>query len=236
MRACASVVAVVAISLLTGAACGDDDSAGSGSGDAQATGASDAFCDVAAEFQAATTSVRGIASADEMQASLDQLDDVAAEAPDAMADEFDTLTGVLERLMTAMRATEDGDNAATVEAMQKVLTPETAEEAENASRNVEAFLEVECGIDGDASAADNETGTTETPPTSTAPADPDALGTDPTLDPLATACHDGDMVTCDELYFASPADSPYEAYGNTCGQRTTLDEYCVDIYPPPDEG
>ena len=43
------------------------------------------------------------------------------------------------------------------------------------------------------------------------------------------------MLKCDELYFSSPAGSPYEAYGNTCGQRTTVDEFCVDIYPPPDD-
>ena len=43
------------------------------------------------------------------------------------------------------------------------------------------------------------------------------------------------MLKCDELYFASPAGSPYEAYGNTCGQRTTVDEFCVDIYPPPED-
>ena len=74
-----------------------------------------------------------------------------------------------------------------------------------------------------------------TPPTSTAPGDPAALGADPALAPLASACHGGDMLKCDELYFSSPAGSPYEAYGNTCGQRTTVDEFCVDIYPPPDD-
>jgi hypothetical protein len=229
------LAAVVAAGLLSGAACGsDDDTSGSGSGGEQPA-ASQAFCDKASAFQEATTSVRGIASADDMQAAVDQLENVAAEAPSAVTDEFETLTGVLERLVTAMRTTQEGDNAATVAAMQKVLTPETASQVEDASRNVEAFLEVECGI-GEDDAADEATGTTETPPTSTAPADPAVLGADPALGQLATACHGGDMVKCDELYFAAPAGSPYEGYGNTCGQRTTIDQYCVDIYPPPDEG
>jgi hypothetical protein len=229
-RRARSMAAAVATAVLVLAACGgDDDADDAQSGGESAAGASEAFCDKAAEFQETTASVRGIASADEMQDAVDRLDGVAAEAPSQMDDEFAALTGVLEQLVVAMRSAEGGTNAATVEAMQKVLTPETAAEVEDASRNVEAFLEVECGIDDETIGDD----TPATPPTSTAPGDPAALGADPALGPLATACHGGDMVKCDELYFASPPGSPYEAYGNTCGQRTTVDEFCVDIYPPP---
>jgi hypothetical protein len=176
--------------------------------------------------------VQGIASADDMQEAVDQLAEVADEAPAAISEEFTVLQGVLERLVTAMRTTEDDDPAATLEAMQKVLTPETAEEIEDASRNVEAYLEIECGFSGE-EASD----TTSTPPTSTAPADPSDLGDNPALDRLATACEDGDMLKCDELYFAAPADSAYEAYGDTCGRRTERADFCVDVYPPEqDEG
>jgi hypothetical protein len=224
-----SAVGAAMVAVLALAACGggDDAEAGGGSGE----GASGAFCDKAADFQEATSSVQGIASADDMQAAVDQLDDVAAEAPSQMEDEFDALTGVLERLVEAMRSTDSGSNAETLEAMQKVLTPETAAEVEDASQNVEAFLEVECGIEDEAVGDDEPS----TPPTSVAPADPATVGADPVLGPLATACHGGDMVKCDELYFAAPSGSPYESYGNTCGQRTTVDEFCVDIYPPPDD-
>jgi hypothetical protein len=230
------VAALVSVLLVAGAACGgDDDSSSSGSssgGGEGAAGASEVFCDEAGVFQEATAAVPGIASADEMQAAVDQLADVAAEAPEQMADEFDVLSGVLERLVTAMRSAGEGDNAATIAAMQKVLTPETTAQVEDASRNVEAFLEVECGIADEATEGASGTART-TPPTSTPPGDPAALGSDPALSPLATACHGGDMVKCDELYFAAPSGSPYEAYGNTCGGRTTVDELCVDIYPPP---
>ena len=228
-----AAAAVAALLLCAGACGGDGEESGGGSdggaGGEQAADASAAFCDRAAAFQEATSAVEGIATADEMQAAVDQLDEVAAEAPASMDDEFATLGGVLERLVTAMRTTEGQDVAATVAAMQKVLTPETAGEVEDASRNVEAFLDVGCGIDDDAGAA---TDTTGTPPTSAAPGDPAAVGTDPALGPLATACHGGDMVKCDELYFASPSGSPYEAYGNTCGQRTTVEGFCVDLYAP----
>ena len=226
----AAVVVGAAAVLLVGACGGDDDDSGS-SGASSAEGASQAFCDKAADFQEATSSVQGIASADDMQNAVDQLDGVAAEAPPQMEDEFEALTGVLERLVDAMRSTESGSNAETLEAMQKVLTPETAAEVEDASQNVEAFLEVECGIE-DEDAVDDEP---STPPTSLAPADPATLGADPVLGPLATECQGGDMVKCDELYFAAPTGSPYEAYGNTCGQRTTIDECCVDLYPPPED-
>lgn len=35
----------------------------------------------------------------------------------------------------------------------------------------------------------------------------------------ATACHGGDMVACDELYYDSPSGSVEEDYGNTCAGR-----------------
>ena len=224
-----SAVGAATVAVLALAACGggDDDAEASGPGE----GASSAFCDEAADFQEATSSVQGIATADDMQAAVDQLAGVAAEAPSQMEDEFDALTAVLERLVEAMRTTDGGSNAETIEAMQKVLTPETAAEVEDASQNVEAFLEVECGIEDEAVGDDEPS----TPPTSIAPADPATVGADPVLGPLASACHGGDMVKCDELYFAAPTGSPYESYGNTCAQRTTVDEFCVDIYPPPDD-
>jgi hypothetical protein len=231
-----AVAPAVCLLAALGAACGggdDGDAAGgsaSGAGGASSASASQAFCDSAAEFEQATAAATGIASADEMQSAVDQLNDVAAEAPEQMDDEFAVLVGVLERLVTAMRSVGEGDAAATVEAMQKVLTPDAAAQVEDASRNVEAFLEVECGIEDEA--AGPSATAPAAPPTSTAPGDPAALGTDPTLGRLATACHDGDMVRCDELYFASPPGSPYETYGDTCGMRTTVDEFCVDVYPP----
>lgn len=212
---------------LVAGACGGD---GASTDGAAAEGASEAVCDKAAEFEEATAAVRGIASADEMQAAVDELEGVAAEAPQQMEDEFVALTRVLDRLVEAMRTAGDGSNAATITAMRKVLTPETAAEVEDASRNVEAFLEVECGIEDEAVGGGGPTA----PPTSTPPGDPAALGAEPTLAPLATACHGGDMLSCDQLYFSSPAGSPFETYGNTCGGRTTIDEFCVDIYPPPE--
>lgn len=224
--------ATAAVAALALAACGGgSDGAGADGGSA---GASDEFCDRAADFQEATTAVRGIASAEEMQAAVDQLEDVAAEAPSQMDDEFSALIGVLDQLVVAMRSASSGSNADTIEAMRKVLTPETTAEVEDASRNVEAFLEVECDIPDEEVAGAG--GAAAAPPTSTPAGDPAALGADPALGPLATACHDGDMASCDELYFASPSGSPYEAYGNTCGQRTTIDEYCVDLYPAPATG
>lgn len=235
------VGALVAVAALLTGACGGDDSGGGGGDAAGAAGdepaaVSSAFCEKAAAFDETTSSVRGIATADQMQEAVDELAGVADEAPEQLTDEFDLLTGTLERLVTAMRTTEDGDHAATIAAMQKVLTPETAGEVDEASRTVEAYLDVTCGMGDDEDAAadgDDRTDTTAAPPTSSAPGDPAALGADPELGALATACHGGDMVKCDELYFASPTGSPYETYGDTCGGRTTVDAFCVDTYPPP---
>lgn len=66
-----------------------------------------------------------------------------------------------------------------------------------------------------------------------APVAPGELGDDPALDQLAADCYSGDMQACDDLYWDSPIDSEYEAYGNTCGGRVpdgTLS--CTDLADP----
>lgn len=49
---------------------------------------------------------------------------------------------------------------------------------------------------------------------------PVAFGDDPFLDELYESCRDGDLVDCDELYFASGIGSEYEAFGSTCGETS----------------
>lgn len=44
-------------------------------------------------------------------------------------------------------------------------------------------------------------------------------GDDPELDALWDECANGDGAACDQLYFQSPFDSAYEAFGDTCGNR-----------------
>ena len=58
------------------------------------------------------------------------------------------------------------------------------------------------------------------PPAPAATQPPTGLGTDPAMDALAQSCFAGDMQGCDELYFASPIGSAYEAYAETCAGRT----------------
>ena len=54
-----------------------------------------------------------------------------------------------------------------------------------------------------------------------APADDiEAFGSGGELDALATACFEGVLVSCNELFFAAPVDSGYEGYAATCGRRT----------------
>ena len=60
---------------------------------------------------------------------------------------------------------------------------------------------------------------------------PFTFGDDAFLDSLWTACEDGDFQACDDLFFASPFDSEYEAFGDTCGNRNEPAGACVDIYP-----
>ena len=62
--------------------------------------------------------------------------------------------------------------------------------------------------------------------------EPGGLGTDGALDELAEECYDADMQACDDLYEQAPADSEYEAYGDTCAGRQPEQtrRYCSDVF------
>ena len=71
------------------------------------------------------------------------------------------------------------------------------------------------------------------------PVDPPSPGNvdyDPEYAELADDCHDGDMSACDDLYFQTPVDDPYETYGTTCGGRLDDETYgdCVGVFGPTD--
>lgn len=60
--------------------------------------------------------------------------------------------------------------------------------------------------------------------------EPGDLGDDAALDALAQDCFDGDFGACDQLFFDSPADSDYEAYGDSCGGRNEPGGLCTTLY------
>ncbi len=50
------------------------------------------------------------------------------------------------------------------------------------------------------------------------------------IEMLASECEDGDGLSCDVLYLASPSGSALEAYGDSCGGRIPgNDEWCRDL-------
>jgi hypothetical protein len=53
-------------------------------------------------------------------------------------------------------------------------------------------------------------------------------GDDAALDALWDACAAEDWQACDDLYSQAPIGSEYETFGDTCGNRTTGDAYCVE--------
>ena len=56
-----------------------------------------------------------------------------------------------------------------------------------------------------------------------------SYGDDPAMDALWDACEAGEGAACDELYWTSPVDSEYEAFGNYCGNRfETAPPSCED--------
>lgn len=66
----------------------------------------------------------------------------------------------------------------------------------------------------------SEIGDPDTTDTDRDGGEPEAYGDDPDLDALYDDCEGGDLAACDTLYFDSPIDSAYEAFGETCGDRT----------------
>ena len=50
------------------------------------------------------------------------------------------------------------------------------------------------------------------------------------LDSLWDECENGDFESCDQLFLDAPANSEYEAFGDTCGNRNEPSGYCEDLY------
>lgn len=82
----------------------------------------------------------------------------------------------------------------------------------------------------DPAGTDTDGSTTTISPEAAEPRPPGDLGDDAELDALAQDCFEGDFAACDRLFFESPADSPYEAYGDSCGGRNEPGRLCVSIY------
>ena len=59
----------------------------------------------------------------------------------------------------------------------------------------------------------------------------DRYGDSVELDALWDACEAGDMASCDDLFRDSPLGSEYEQFGQTCGERTSGEDWarCVDV-------
>lgn len=56
-------------------------------------------------------------------------------------------------------------------------------------------------------------------------------GTEPELDALWASCAEGDMIACDDLFWASEPGSDYETFGSTCGGRTDGEQWsCADSF------
>ena len=53
----------------------------------------------------------------------------------------------------------------------------------------------------------------------TEPVAPGDLGPDPVLDAYAQQCFDGDLQSCDDLFYGASPGSGYEEYGTSCGGR-----------------
>lgn len=77
-----------------------------------------------------------------------------------------------------------------------------------------------------ASCADTRDGDFSRPCTFASSAEPFGYGDDLGLDQLWEACAAGDRVACDDLFFQTPIESAYEAFGRVCGDLTAVAYPC----------
>lgn len=214
------VLAVVGLSL---AACGG----GGGGGDEEA------FCD-----------------------ALDALSE-QVEAGD-LADDggLDDVTDTVNELI---EAAEDGEQLDAVNAVGEEVQGADPDDADDTAETIQDELgdfAEDCEIDEDEFAIPPATtGTTATTDTTeTTAATSDTTGTTdggdaiivsarqpvpgdiaPEFAGLAQACFEGDMESCDQLFFDTPPDSPDEAYGDTCAGRIPegTGVECTTVFPGP---
>ena len=86
--------------------------------------------------------------------------------------------------------------------------------------------------DGDRASNAAETTTTERGPDA---GEEGSYGSDAELDAFYDQCEDGDYSACDDLFFASPAGSEYEDFGDSCGERNEPSGTCVRLYEGGDD-
>lgn len=60
----------------------------------------------------------------------------------------------------------------------------------------------------------------------------EVYGDHPVLDELWDACAEGDLYSCDDLWWMAPAGSEYESFGDTCGNRNKPGEWCSEDFVP----
>lgn len=78
---------------------------------------------------------------------------------------------------------------------------------------------------GFASGGDSSSGSSSVFGAGSIPVDEDDDEYDSYFHGLAEDCQDGDLASCDDLYYDTPVGSDYEYYAKTCGGRTSADYY-----------
>ncbi len=153
---------------------------------------------------------------------VSQLDDLKALGiPDDKADEveeaFDLLDQQSEMLEEMLEVAEDEGAEAVFEMMEE------GDELEEQLDELAADIGLEaCGADDDEMTEDpgsDDPGSDDPGSDDPGSDDPGSYGDDAALDELWDECDGGNGAACDELYWDSPLDSEYEAFGSTCGGR-----------------
>jgi hypothetical protein len=245
------VLAVAAAAVLAFGACGLKD-------DASVAAGVD-FCDEAQSLSAIGPELPESPEAIEQVADrFDRLADSApSEIEDDMAflaDVYRQVTDALQRsggddpadLLAAAAPFFDPENAQRLEEananVERYLSEECGIDVQDTSTSTTAAEETTSTTEEETTSTTEEetTSTTEEETTTSTTAGggdalppgqpPGDLGDDPALDALAQQCFEGQMASCDALFFQSPAGSAYEEYGDTCGHRNEPSTLCTEIY------
>jgi hypothetical protein len=213
-----AVIGTLLVLIVALAGCGDDDDEVLSRDDEEQDAAE--FCDQVEALEEADDAgeLDDLTDDDDREAALELFGDLEDAAPDDIQDDVEILREFIEDF--ADEDVEDFDEDEQEEFEDRL------EEANDSVEELEEFADEECDIqlelDDDDDNGGDETTTTE-----------EDGGGDDDLDELVDACGNGDLAACDELFLATPIDSPEEDFAQTCGglvAEPIVSGFCEDVF------
>jgi hypothetical protein len=210
-----AVIGALLVLIVALAGCGDDDEVVAR--DDEDTGE---FCDQAEVLEEANDDgdLDDLTDDDDREAALDIFEGLEDAAPDDdVREDIEVIREFIDDFADEDLEDLDEDEQEEVE--------DRLDEVNDSIDDLDEFVDDECDISLDLN--EEEDGGEETTTTE------EDGGGDGDFDELVDACGGGDMDACDELFLATPIDSPEEDFAQTCGglvAEPIVSGFCADVF------